>query len=156
MSIFKNEGISGDGVNTPLGIDTNYWTPYNETVLHSSSAMAYEITLSEPATAFSRLRIGLVAPSEGRQYVEIAPPTTTGQAYTFHCLWGNNSATVHDVYTRYQFNGSYTKFGWANRCASKNVGWAVHTATPFDGASTASGDQWCRVPVYEVIGINRK
>jgi hypothetical protein len=156
MSIFKNEGISGDGVNTPLGIDTNYWTPYNETVLHSSSAMAYEITLSEPATAFSRLRIGMVATGEGRQYVEIEPPKTTGQVYTLHCLWGGTSGANQDVYTRYKFNGSYTKFGWANRCAYKNVGWAVNTATAFNGASTASGENWCRIPVYEVIGINRK
>lgn len=156
MEIFKNDGISGNGVDTPLGIDTNYWTPYNETVLHSSSAMAYNVTLSEPATAFSRLRIGMVAPSEGRQYVEVETPSSTTQCYTLHCIWGNGSAYCTDVYTRYKFNGSYTSFGWANRAAWKNVNWAVNTTAAFNGASTASGENWCRIPVYEVIGINRK
>lgn len=158
MEIFKNEGISGDGVNTPLGIDTNYWTPYNETVLFSSSGMPSNpnLVLSEPATAFSRLRIGMVAPGEGRQYVEIEPPASPLQCYTFHCIWGANSAAVQDVYTLYQFKGNYTAFGWANRSVWKNVGWAVNTATAFNGVATGDGEKWCRTPVYEVIGINRK
>lgn len=157
MEIFKNEGISGDGVNTPLGIDTTFWTPYNETVLYSASSLSYTVNLSEPASAFSRLKIGMVSRGEGRQYIEIETPSSVNQVYTFHCIWGGNSAAVQDVYTKYKFNGSYSQLVWANNAAWKNVGWAVNTTAAFNGATTAStGEMWCRCPVYEVIGINRK
>lgn len=152
MSIFKNEGISGDGENTPLGIDTNYWTPYNETVLYSASSLSSSMSLAGPSTAFQRLRLGMVSPSEGRQYVELEPSPGN---YTLHSIWGSNSGYAVDSYTRVSISTN-SIISWERRAAWKNVNWAVNTTAAFNGASSATGELWCRNPIYEVIGINRK
>ena len=90
ISAFHSSGISGDGVNTPLGIDTSVWTPYNETLLYSGNTIVSSINLSEPATNFRSIKVRTCNQSEHSTFYELTP--TRNDRIPIPSVWGVGDA----------------------------------------------------------------
>lgn len=131
------------------------WTRYNETLLYSAGNNgATSITLSEPASAFERLRICVGASSEARNSWVVSSPSGDGDNTVVHSNWGVNTGVN-------AFSLSY--YGWANgtqTCSSRggkhfSPGWG--NPNPWNGVGTAHATmKYVAAPIYAMYGINRK
>lgn len=157
ISAFHSSGISGDGINTPLGIDTNFWTPYNETLLYSGTNEVSAINLSEPASSFQRLRFQICNNNEGKQFCEFVAPSNTGQNYNILAAYGNNVNNWW-AFSRWNFVG-YERLEWVGKACAVNMGWGAAggaTTAAFNTSTGFDSNLWYKAPIFAVWGVNRK
>lgn len=152
ISVLHSSGISGDGVNTPLGIDTSVWTPYNETLLYSGTTYVSSINLNEPATNFRSIKIRTCLKNEHSTYYELTP--TVMDRIPIPSVWGTGNNN-HQAYSRWELknNGSTLQFG--GQAFSFAIGWAGN-GTSASKQSHNNVVDWASCPIFEVWGVNRK
>ena len=131
------------------------WTRYNETLLCSASAYGQSsFTLSEPASAFGRLRVCVGNSGEARNSWEVNSPSADGDDFVVRSNWGANTGTNAFSISTYGW-GSGTTVCSAQDGKHFSPGWA--SANPWNGVGTASKTaNWIAHPIYAIYGINRK
>lgn len=151
ISVLHSSGISGDGVNTPLGIDTSVWTPYNETLLYSGTAIVSSINLSEPTTNFRSIKIRTCNHEEHSTYYELTP--TVWDSIPIPSVWGGGNTNAQ-AYSCWELVNNNSTLQFGGRAFSFSIGWAGNGTT----ASKVSHNNvvdWASCPIFEVWGINR-
>lgn len=151
--INRISGASSTAHGVPLTAEG--WTRYNETLLFSASNHGQSsFTLSEPASAFDRLRICVGNSGEARNSWIINAPSSDSNTFAIRSNWGVNTA---------QNAFGLASYGWGSGtqvCSSQDgkwfsPGWAA--ANPWNGVGTASKTSThIAYPIYAMYGINRK
>lgn len=146
-------GITATGLGSPGA----GWREYNETVLFSASAAVPNpgtITLSEPVTAFSRLKIGLGLPNgEGCTVMEVGIPVSSASYIPLESYWGNSTGSFIWSLHRYKMNGWSTMTPVSGKAFQLGTGAANPYSTTGNYTST---EAYIRRPITRVWGINRK
>lgn len=156
-------GLSGDSYNTPVGVDTNVLTPYNETLLldrgyvFTASSATTTYNLSDAWTNYDCLKIEFSKPNGdntrtyGSNIIRIKPGTTGFNIYSwnaqntaedglcimYRCTWNNVSS----------FKVAKTKM------VVLNTGDAAYSC--FE-TSANSATNWANTMINRVWGVNRK
>ena len=151
ISAFHSSGISGDGVNTPLGIDTSVWTPYNETLLYSGNTIVSSINLSEPATNFRSIKVRTCNQSEHSTFYELTP--TRNDRIPIPSVWGVGDANSQ-AYSRWELVNNNSTLQFGNQAFTFTIGWAGNGSSASKVSHNNAVD-WASCPIYEVWGINR-
>lgn len=154
--VLKTYGISGDGYNTPLGIDTNIFTPYNETVIWSAGGNTYSgsaIHFSEPVNNFERLRF--IHITENPFIQEYGPPTNSTSYFLFNSLLSNTNTSFAHRFHLYKFtNWSNMELSGTLTMSKPITTTALPTITFYNNTQTAT---WVlNGYLREIRGINRK
>lgn len=158
LETFHSQGISGDGINTPLGIDTNYYTPYNETILWHKPSTGWftgtKIEFSEPISSFQRLMF-IHDNNECPLVKFYGIPGYTDSNFMFVGSISNSTAAKSIRYHIYKMNG------WSEMNFSATMGMnkttnttAVETYVYYSGSQTAG--YVLNSYLTEIRGINRK
>ena len=148
LETFHSQGISGDGINTPLGIDTNYYRPSN--VSYSGS----KITFSEPISSFQRLMF-IQDNSESPIVKFYGIPGYTDSNFMFESVLGNATTAKAILFHIYKMNGwSEMNFSATMQMRKVTNTTAVETYSYYTSGTAAS---WARNGgLTEIRGINRK
>lgn len=130
------------------------WRQYDETLL-ASAINSYTLNLSEPATAFERIRLMVGRNNESWNCYECASPSGDGSGafVTPRSYWGNSTATNSIAFTRYAWLSGSTVLSSVSGKSFK-LGWGASTA--WGGTGSTAKELWRCAPVYAVYGINRK
>ena len=151
--INRISGSSGTAVTVPP--TGTGWTRYNETLLYSAGNNgATSFTLSEPATAFDRLRICVGSSGEARNSVEVSTPSGDGDNTLVRSNWGASTGVNAFSLSVYTWESGTTV---CKTMGGKHFspGWGA--ASPWNGAGTASTTtNYIAAPIYAMYGINRK
>lgn len=147
--------ISGGSSTTGVPLTGAGWTAYNETLLYSASNNGdASFTLSEPATAFSRIKIAVGSTSEAHNVYEVNTPTGDGDKTTIRSNWGTSTGVNSFSMSTYYWSNNTTTCS-AHDGKHFSIGWGA--ANPFSLAGTASTTlSYIARPIYAVWGINRK
>lgn len=131
------------------------WTRYNSTLLYSAenTARTASFTLSEPASAFERLRICVGDDNESRNSWEIASPSGDGANTCVRANWGSTAVNAFSLTTYTWSSGTQVCSSLGGKFFAPNWG----AANPWGGNGTASKTiSYIAYPIYAVYGINRK
>lgn len=158
LETFHSQGISGDGINTPLGIDTNVYTPYNETVLWQKPSTGWftgtKIEFSEPISSFQRLMF-IHDNSECPLVKFYGIPGYSDSNFMFYDCLGNSTASKMIRYHIYKMNGwSEMNFSAQMGMGKNTTNTEVETYAYLTGAQT--GAHILNGYLTEIRGINRK
>lgn len=129
------------------------WRAYDETLLASATSTTSAFTLSEPASAFNRIKLVVGTLSESRSTHECNAPIADGNEISVRSYWGNNAATNMMAITRYSWQSGTTVLSSISG-KSYTLNWA--SANPWTGVGSIANESWRWRPVYAVYGINRK
>ena len=151
--INRISGSSGTAVTVPPTGDG--WVRYNETLLYSAANNgATSITLSEPASAFDRIRVCVGTSSESRNSWVVNTPSGDGDNMAVRSNWGNGTGVNAFSISTYRW-ASGTQVCSALNGKHFSPGWGA--ANPWNGAGTASTTvSYIAAPIYAMYGINRK
>lgn len=154
-SIWGIHRISGGRATTGVPLTGAGWTAYNETLLYSASNNgAASFTLSEPATAFSRLKIAVGSNTESRNVYEVNAPSGDGDNTTIRSNWGTGTNVNAFSMSTYSWSDNTTT------CSARDgkhfsPDWGA--LNPYSWAGTASTTlSYIARPIYAMWGINRK
>lgn len=155
-AIYGVNRISGEET-TSIGVPCTGagWRPYDETVLWSASTYGYKtITLSEPASAFERIRIKMGTTDNGFTFNEFTSPSSDNNWLTTNSYWGNSDTNImltmnKSVWT----SGTHVL---SSNSASKVFSFGTSAANPYTGTGSTGNANWATWNILEVIGINRK
>lgn len=129
------------------------WRAYDETLLANSNTNVSSLTLSEPASAFNRIRVTVGVSSESQNSFEYNAPNGDNDKLTVKSYWGNNTGTNGLVVSRYVWlSGTKVLSSFGGK--SFALGW--NSANPFTGTGSISNQNYRWRPIYAVYGINRK
>ena len=129
------------------------WRAYDETLLASSNTNVSSLTLSEPASAFNRIRVTVGVSSESQNSFEYNAPDGDNDNLTVKSYWGNNTGTNGLVVSRYVWlSGTKVLSSFGGK--SFALGW--NSANPFTGTGSTANSNYRWRPIYAVYGINRK
>lgn len=129
------------------------WRAYDETLLVSSNTLQSSFTLSEPASAFNRIRVVVGVSSESQNSFEYNAPLHDNDMMTVKSYWGNNTANNYLAMSRYTWLSGTTvlsSFGGKNFAPQ----WAA--ANPWSAQGYTANENWRWRPILAVYGINRK
>lgn len=129
------------------------WRPYDETLLASATASTSAFTLSEPASAFNRIKMVVGSLDESRGTYECNAPIADGNEISVRSYWGNNTATNMMAITRYSWQSGTTVLSSISGKAY-TMNWA--SANPWTAVGATANQNWLWRPVSAVYGINRK
>lgn len=155
-AIYGEGRLSGSsGTSTGIGSPGPDYVKYDETLLYSAaSTTTADVTLSEPASAFRRLKV-VVGLGESRNVNEIPAPSVTGQVSVVTSIWGNTTAANGYAFASYTWPNMTTMHPYWGR--NFQLGWNSASAMPTgycaSGNTTANG--WINRPIVQVYGINR-
>lgn len=129
------------------------WRAYDETLLASSNTNVSSLTLSEPASAFNRIRVTVGVSSESQNSFEYNSPDGDNDKLTVKSYWGNTTGINKLVLSRYVWlSGTTVLSSFGGK--SFAVGW--NSANPWTGTGSTANENYRWRPVYAVYGINRK
>lgn len=129
------------------------WRPYTETLLATSWSNVPSLTLSEPASAFNRIKLIVGALDESRNVYEVNAPVADNDKVTVKSYWGGNTATNNIALSRYTWlSGTKVLSSFGGKSFSPH--WAA--ANPWTATGNTASANWRWRPVYAVYGINRK
>ena len=142
-------GITGNGTSSPLGVDEDSYSVYNEKCLFSSIYSCQTGALSDDFTKYQRLRLRVgwhnnsTTTNEGDSYIEVTPEPTAGANVA--AIWNVGTGTPGYICvgrinfpTTTSFNGTVGKLMQFNDNAG-NTGWEGRLR-----------------PIKEVWGINKQ
>lgn len=158
LGTVNNISISGDGVNSPLGIDTSIYTPYNETVIWQKPSTGWftgtKITFSEPISSFQRLMF-IHANDECPLVKFYGIPYYSDSYFLFEASTSNSTASKAIRFSLYKMNGwSEMNFSAQLSMAKITNTTAVETYANYTGTPTAAYQ--LNGYLSEIRGINRK
>lgn len=131
------------------------WRPYDETVLWSANGYGHSsIPLSEPASAFERIRIKMGTSADGYTIREYTAPSGDNDNLTTNCYFGNADTAMVLVMNRNVWTSGTKVLSAANNGKAFNFG--VSAANPYTGTGSTADSHWIRRNIVEVVGINRK
>lgn len=151
--INRISGSSGTAVTVPPTGDG--WVRYNETLLYSAANPgAISFTLSEPASAFDRIRVCVGTSGEARNSWVVNTPSDDGDNMTVRSNWGTNTGVNAFSLSTYRWtSGTQVCSALNGKHFAPNWG----AANPWNGAGTASTTaSYIAAPIYAMYGINRK
>ena len=156
-AIYGEGRLSGSsGTSTGIGSPGPDYVTYDETLLYSAaSTITADVTLSEPASAFRRLKVVVGLAGESRNVNEIPAPSVTGQVSVVTSIWGNNSSTNYYCFASYTWPNMTTMHPYWGR--SFQLGWNSASTMPTGncaGGNTTS-NAYVNRPIVQVYGINR-
>lgn len=152
------EGRISGGSGFPIGKGSpgSDFVKYDETLLYSASdTTTADIVLSEPASAFRRLKVVVGSTGESRNVNEIPAPSVTGQVSVVTSIWGNNATTNYYCFASYTWPNMTTMHPYWGRAFQ--LGWNSASSMPTghcSGGNTTSNGYINR-PIVQVYGINR-
>lgn len=129
------------------------WRAYDETLLASSTANVSSLTLSEPASAFNRIRVTVGHRTESNNSFEYNAPMQDNDKLTVKSYWGTSTGVNAMCVSRYQWLSGTTVLSSIGGKAFQ-LGW--NSANPFSSTGQISNANWIWRPIYAVYGINRK
>lgn len=129
------------------------WIPYTETLLATSNVSVSSLTLSEPASAFNRIKLVVGTVSECRSVHEVNAPIADNDKVTVKSYWGNNTAYNYIAMSRYTWLSGTTVL---SSIGGKSFAPNWNSANPWTAAGGLTNEGWRWRPVYAVYGINRK
>lgn len=131
------------------------WRPYDETVLWSANGYGYSsIPLSEPASAFERIRIKMGTSADGYTIREYTAPSGDNDHLTTNCYFGNADTAMVLVMNKNVWTSGTKVLSAANNGKAFNFG--VSASNPYTGSGNTADSHWIRRNIVEVVGINRK
>lgn len=156
-AIYGEGRLSGSsGTSTGIGSPGPDYVKYDETLLYSAaSTITADVTLSEPASAFRRLKVVVGLAGESRNVNEIPAPSVTGQVSVVTSIWGNNSSTNYYCFASYTWPNMTTMHPYWGR--SFQLGWNSASTMPTGncaGGNTTT-NAYINRPIVQVYGINR-
>lgn len=129
------------------------WRAYDETLLATSDANVSSLTLSEPASAFNRIKLVVGTLGESRGTYEVNAPKADNDKVTVKSYWGNNTASNYISMSRYTWlSGTTVLSSFGGKSFAPNWG----AANPWSAVGSTANEGWRWRPVYAVYGINRK
>lgn len=129
------------------------WRAYDETLLASSNTNVSSLTLSEPASAFNRIRVTVGVSGESQNSFEYNAPSADNDMMTVKSYWGNTTATNMLAMARYKWLSGTTVLSSVGG-KSFNLAWGA--VSPWTATGYTANEGWRWRPVYAVYGINRK
>ena len=129
------------------------WRAYDETLLASSNVNVSSFTLSEPASAFHRIRVTVGQHTQSQNSFEYNAPIQDNDKLTVKSYWGTSTAVNAMCISRYQWLSGTTVL---SSLGGKGFSMAWTSANPWTGTGTTSDASWVWRPIYAVYGINRK
>lgn len=129
------------------------WRAYDETLLASSNTNVSSLALSEPASAFSRIRVTVGVHTQSENSFEYNAPIQDNDKLTVKSYWGTTTSVNGICVSRYQWL-SGTKVLSSLGGKAFQLGW--NSANPFSSTGQISNANWIWRPIYAVYGINRK
>lgn len=158
LGTVNNISISGDGVNTPLGIDTSIYTPYNETVLWQRPTTGYftgtKITFSEPISSFQRLMF-IHANSECPLVKFYGIPYYSDSYFLFDSVLGNATASKTLRFHLYKMNG-WSEMNFSAQLQMYKATNTTGAETYYNVTGTSTVASQLNGYLSEIRGINRK
>ena len=142
--------LSSTGGYDGIGSPGQGWKEYNETVLYSGG-LASPITLTEPATAFERLKFVVGSPSESINYYEYNAPLTSDTRLTTQSLWGTTTASYNYAFSWWNW---YNDFKSLSSVKGKAYNFGTAAATPYTATGSTADQNYIRRPIRAIIGIN--
>lgn len=131
------------------------WRPYDETVLWSASGYGYSsITLSEPASAFERIRIKMGTFADGYSIREYTSPSSDNNFLTTNSYFGNTDSAMNLVMNKHVWTSGTMVLSSTNY--GKSFAFGVSASNPYTGSGNTADSHWIRRNIVEVVGINRK
>lgn len=131
------------------------WRAYDETVLWSAAGYGYKnLALSEPASAFERIRIKIGDSSNGYTIREYTSPSGDNDWLTTHSYWGTADNVLMFDMSKYVWT-SGTKMLSSNS-ASKVFHYDVTAQNPYTGTGATGNANWSTWNIVGIYGINRK
>lgn len=131
------------------------WRQYNETVLWSASGYGYSsIPLSEPASAFERIRIKMGTSADGYTIREYTAPSGDNDNLTTNCYFGNTDTAMSLVMNKNMWTSGTKVLSAINN--GKAFAFNTISQNPYTGTGNTSDSHWIRRNIVEVVGINRK
>lgn len=142
-------GITGNGTSSPLGIDEDSYSVYNEKCLFSSIYSCQTGALSDDFTKYQRLRLRVgwhnnsTTTNESDSYIEVTPEPTAGANVA--AIWNVGTGTP-----------GYICVGRVNFPTTTSFSGTVGKLMQFDGNAGNTGWEGKLRPIKEVWGINKQ
>ena len=142
-------GITGNGTSSPLGVDEDSYSVYNEKCLFSSVYSCQTGALSDDFTKYQRLRLRVgwhnnsTTTNEGDSYIEVTPEPTAGANVA--AIWNVGTGTP-----------GYICVGRINFPTTTSFNGTVGKLMQFDGNAGNTGWEGKLRPIKEVWGINKQ
>lgn len=129
------------------------WRAYNETLLASSNTNVSSLTMSEPASAFNRIRVIVGVSSESPNSFEYNAPLQDNDKLTVKSYWGTNTSINGLVLSRYTWLSGTTVL---SSMGGKSFALGWNAANPWTGTGYTANENYRWRPIHAVYGINRK
>lgn len=126
------------------------WRAYNETVIYSGGPSG-TLAMSEPASAFERLKIGVGNTGESFNYFEVDAPKTNDSYLTTESHWGNNTGSYYYGFSRWHWSPDTTVL---SSLGGKQFQLGINQVNPYTATGDISNSNFIRRPIQTIIGIN--
>lgn len=154
-NIKKIQGVYGINRLVPItqsgiGSPGDGWRTYNETVIYNSGPSA-TLAMSEPASSFERLKIGVGNVAESFNYFEVDAPKTNNSYLTTESHWGSNTGSYYYGFSRWHWSPDTTVL---SSMGGKQFQLGTAKATTYTATGDISDNTFIRRPIQTIIGIN--
>lgn len=144
--INRLDPITQSGIGSP----GNGWRAYNETVIYNGGP-SNVINVSQPASSFERLKIGVGNTGESFNYFEVDAPKTNDSYLTTESHWGNNTGSYYYGFSRWQWSPDTTEL---SSLGGKQFQLGINQVNPYTATGATSDSTFIRRPIQTIIGIN--
>lgn len=148
--IIIDKGLSGDGINIPLGLNMKQWNSGCDELLWSGEPIS-SIELTTPLSAFERVKFVLGHSGYNKCINEFSTNNTVFNLNPFFRVANNTGQAAFQI-NPWTFNEN--KLNWSGHCFTRNY-YAGNGAFLDYGSSAEYYSAEC-YPISEIWGINKK